>query len=116
MRDPHKPTRRYLPLGEPKVRCQRGQPREAQALGPGVARQPRPQELGSVGNQAAGEQTVGDENAGVEDPARDENLADLGSAGRLALDVRWISGYTSGVSVEQWRLHAVNLSETRCYE
>jgi hypothetical protein len=100
-------------LGETKVRRQRGQRREALAPGSGVVCQPCPQELGTVGDQATGEQGVGDEDAGVENPAWDENLADLESRSRLALAARRTWGYTLVVSVAHWRMHSESLSETR---
>jgi hypothetical protein len=78
----------HLSFRETKVHRQRGQQREALAVGTGIPRQPRPQELGAIGDQAAGEQGVGDEDAGVKNAAWDEDLTDLESRGRLGLVVR----------------------------
>ena len=80
MRDPHKPTRRYLPPRTPETGCSRGQQRETLARSRRSA-PATPAELGTVGDQAAGEQTVRHEDAGVENLARDEDLADLRSVG-----------------------------------
>jgi hypothetical protein len=53
----------------------RGEQRETLAAGAGVARQPRPEQFGAVRDGAAREQSVWNENAGVENLAWDENLA-----------------------------------------
>ena len=50
-------SKRYLLLRADEIDCNRGQQRKALAPGPGIPRQPRPQELGTVGHKAIGEHT-----------------------------------------------------------
>jgi hypothetical protein len=50
-------SKRYLLLRADEIDCNRGQQRKALAPGPGIPRQPCPQELGTVGHKATGEHT-----------------------------------------------------------
>ena len=113
---------RQVPLNLPLRTAQIGrngrEQREALAAGAGVARQPRPEQLGAVRNGAAGEQRVGHEDARVQNLARDEDLADLPS---LALgSIGACRQMKLGVHFECVRRAMAdafrNLSETRCYE